>query len=359
MRFRSFALLALPIACGGDVASNADAATDAYVAPDTSLVDAAPPPVGQPPLPPTIVTPPSATTMTFVINQVFLGEADRGGAASASAWKSYGYNIDGKVTTKSSTDVCTLASNAGSSVQVDGDNGIDNSWGSNILPIFQNASGLVTPSKTADDAIAKGGNTTELTLTGLSSDPAQSSTGLSASVYATGIYPGTPTFDLSTDWPVAPSEVKDGKTVASGPVHSFPSSYIANGTFVSGTGTFVFNFAMGAVGWPIVVHHAVVTFDHTAPGAATNGTVSGVIDTTEFIAAFKAVAGRISTSLCASSTLDGISAQFMQAQDILLDGTNGPGTPCTGISIGLGFSGVQIANPTMVSNDPTPPDPCK
>lgn len=37
------------------------------------------------------------------------------------------------------------------------------------------------------------------------------------------------------------------------------------------------------------------------------------------------------------------------AADILEDGTNAPGVPCDGISIGFGFDARLVANPTAVT----------
>lgn len=54
-------------------------------------------------------------------------------------------------------------------------------------------------------------------------------------------------------------------------------------------------------------------------------------------------------SLCSGSAFDSIAQQISQAQDIQLDGTNAAGTPCTAISIGLGFDGVQIGPVDTVS----------
>ncbi|HEY2365979.1 MAG TPA: hypothetical protein VGH87_06315, partial [Polyangiaceae bacterium] len=73
----------------------------------------------------------------------------------------------------------------------------------------------------------------------------------------------------------------------------------------------------------------------------------------------KSVAGRISQSLCGSA-FDGIAQQITQASDIKKDGSNAPGATCDGISIGLGFVGKKIANPTKVAVDDgsVPPDPC-
>jgi hypothetical protein len=63
------------------------------------------------------------------------------GDVTASDWKSIGFNLDGKCTTASSTDVCTLESGAPTSTQDDGATGIDNSYGENLCPIMEATAG--------------------------------------------------------------------------------------------------------------------------------------------------------------------------------------------------------------------------
>lgn len=321
---------------------------------------------GLPPAPCSNCTPASTKVETFAIKTLFLGEADRnGGAASNTAWKSYGYNLDGLTSTKDSTDTCTLAAGAPKTNQIDGNNGIDNAFGEVILPIIQSAASLPTPSSTISAAIDKGDFTIQIQVTGLDDTATQNSTGLTGQLFASGAYDnGTPTFDSTTDWPVSPAILKDGKTIAGGSQVQFSSAYITNGTFVSGDLTkggitVSVSLVFQGVALTLAVNHAVITFDHTSPNAAANGTIAGVINTQDLINGLKQVAGRISTSLCGSA-FDGIAQQITQASDIIHDGTNKSGTACDGISIGLGFTGALVANPTKVAVDDggSSPDPC-
>jgi hypothetical protein len=55
---------------------------------------------------------------------------------SATDWETIGFNLDGLCTTASSTNVCTLAAGALASVQTDGTNCIDNSYGENFCPML-------------------------------------------------------------------------------------------------------------------------------------------------------------------------------------------------------------------------------
>jgi hypothetical protein len=321
------------------------------------------PVAGQPPSKPGTKPSTQPTNVeTFAIQTLLLGEYDRTTKApSTTAWKSYGYNLDGKVTTKESTDVCTAAVKTN---QIDGNNGIDNAFGSVILPIIQTAASLQTPSDTISTAIDKGDFTIQIQVTGLDDTPTQTATGLSGQLYASGSYGATaPTFDSTTDWPVNAQLLVNPTDVTKSSI-VFPDAYVVNGTFVSGdlkAGGITVKISLVFQGVPLTlsVNHAVITFDHTTANDAANGTIAGVIDTSELITGLKSVAGRISQSLCGSA-FDGIAQQITQASDIKKDGSNAAGGTCDGISIGLGFIGKKIANPTKIASDDgaVPPDPC-
>jgi hypothetical protein len=325
--------------------------------------DAGPPPPigGKPPAPPDggVAT---TSVYTFAIKTLYLGEAPYGGGApSNTAWKSFGYDIDGLTTTKTSTNVCTLSAGAPLSNQIDGTNGIDNAFGAVLLPIIQTAASLPTPSATETTFIDQGNYTLQLQVTGLSDDPQQSAVGLTSQLFTSGTYGnGTPAFDSSTDWPVLSTSVNDGKTIASGSTVQFASSYVSNGIFVSGQSgsAITLQLAAGGVSMPLTIHDAVITFSHPSHAVASYGVISGVMATQEFIDALQKVAGLISTSLCGSA-FQGIADQIRQAQDILQNGTNAQNVPCSAISIGLGFDAVLVHDPTqVVTAPPGPPDPC-
>jgi hypothetical protein len=345
-------------ACGGTTTDTGDGG-DAGAPGDAGNPDAP----GKPPPPPADAGPPTSTTMTFALRTLYLGEADRNGdPPSTTAWKDFGVNVDGLVSDKTSTDVCTLYAGAPKTNQVDGNGGIDNAWGATLLPILQTAAALPTPSLVASQAIDTGGWTMQLQVTGLSDDPKQSATGLTAQIFSSGQYDnGTPTFDSATDWPVLSTSVNDGQTIASGAIARFDGAYVTGGTFVSGPGPdpLVLNVDINGVAISFNVHAAAITFDHTSPDAATNGTIAGVLDTQEVVSTFQSIAGQFSITLCGSA-FAGIAQQIDQASDILGDGTNTSGTACNAISIGLGFDAARVANPTKVVPPPSPPpDPCQ
>jgi hypothetical protein len=314
-----------------------------------------------PPKKPADAPTPAADTFTYALDAILLGDTARGGGApSTTAWKDYGFDIDGKQTTKDSTDVCQRKAGAGSNVQVDGNGGIDNSFGANILPIIQSAGSIPNPSEQISNSIKGGGFTIEFKIKGLTKDPKQTNTGLSAELFAGGAFSedgGKPTFATTDDWPVRPELLKDGMTIAGGSKVQFPDSYINNGSFVTPQGTVTISLVFSGVALDLEIQKAVIVMDINGD-QANNGTIAGVINTDKLVNGLKTVAGRISKSLCGSA-FDGIAQQIQQTSDVLSDGTNRSGVPCDAISIGIGFTAKRIANPTKVAGLGTAsPDPC-
>ncbi|MDB4945287.1 MAG: hypothetical protein JWP97_4821 [Labilithrix sp.] len=302
-----------------------------------------------PPGPPAGAAASDTPARTFAINKLFLGETTRENAAKPDAWKDYGYNIDGLITTKTDTNVCTRAAGADSSKQEDGNGGIDNSFGRTVLGFITTL--LPTPSKTLNDSIASGAFTIMLDIKGLSDDPAQNAIGLGGRLLVGGNYGEgkTPSFAPTDSWPYNEN-----------PIVPINGAYINNGTFVNGAGgaTVQLSLLISGQTLSLTINKAVITFKHAPPNDITNGTISGVIDTEALVSGIEKVAGRISPTLCGGATLETVKQTIRQASDIKGDGTNGPGA-CNAISIGLGFTGKRIGPPTTIAAPvPATPDPC-
>lgn len=315
----------------------------------------------------------STTATNFALHTLQLGDTDRMGTTNANAWAAYGFNLDGKATTTTSTDVCTLQTGAPMSVQIDGNGltaggcvsesdceGVDNSFGENILPLVLTVAGSNLDS-TLNTSINSGAFTVMLDIVGLTDSPTQTNTGITGQLFAGAKFAGMPTWTTADNWPVVGGALLKGGTVASGSTIQFPDSYVVNGTWVSGApiATLTLSLSIGGEMLQLNVHQATLTFDHTMPGHAANGTIAGVITTSELVSSLMAIAGHISTSLCNGGTFQSIAQQIEQASDIMSDGSNGPGKECDAISIGLGFTADQIAVPTMVAPATAPqPNPC-
>jgi hypothetical protein len=328
----------------------------------------------------------SATTITtahnYAMQTLYLGDTDRTGTPNMTAWESFGYNLDGLVTTKTSSDVCTLAQGSSKTTQVDGKGGIDNSFGENILPIVITTAGSDASTK-INQSIQDGSFTIMSYVVGFDNTAGSTAnaTGLTGVLLAGGNYAtandgGVPAFNLTTHWPIRPELLTGcpgnicpaGTNPITASTVQFPNAYQADGTFVNGSpATIDVSLSIGGQALDINVHSALITYEPgTTAGTVTNGTIAGTIVTTELIASLMGVAGHISTSLCSGSAFASISQQITQASDIIIDPssgavTNTAGTACNGISIGLGFDADEIALPTSADiAGPTPPapDPC-
>ena len=292
-------------------------------------------------------------TQTFAIDTVFLGESDRvTKAPSTTAWKSYGYNLDGLVTTKDSTDVCTAAVKTN---QIDGNDGIDNAFGSVMVPILQTVLSLQTPSDTTTNGIHAGLYTLQIQIDGLP-DGSAAVNGMNVRVYRSLRSGETaPAFDQTTDWPVLASSLASS---------DLGSALWQTTAYIADDGTFVATMPGDAVllvpvfsDLVLPIRHATITFTRSVPNRLDQGTIAGVIGAADLIAESKKLAGEISFSLCGSA-FDGVAQQMQQASDMFVDGTNHSGAPCDAISIGIGFTATKIANPTQIVPDPVATDPC-
>jgi hypothetical protein len=325
---------------------------------------------------------PTSASHNYAVHTLYLGDTDRTGVASPNAWEAYGYNLDNLVTAKTSTDVCTLAAGASKITQVDGNGGIDNSFGENILPIVITTAGSDAASK-INTAIDEGHFTIMTYITGFddSAGNSTSAAGLKGVLLAGGNYAdlhdgGAPSWDTTTHWPILPTLINGctptgGCPAGTDPVANaqitFPSAYQAGGTFVNGSpGDLNLTLSIGGESLTISVHSALITFQPKAPGEVTGGVIAGTLITTELVSSLQSVAGSISTSLCSGSAFQSIAQQIEQASDIIIDPnshavSNSAGTACNGISIGLGFDATEIAAPTAADIEAVQPaaaNPC-
>lgn len=110
----------------------------------------------------------AGANVVLAVSRIDFGDTDSSGLPST-AWQHLGLNIDGKVTTACSTDVCTPVPGSSRQVQVDGDDGIDNSFGSQLMPIIDTVDS--TFDTDAPTRLRLGGATMLVQLDGLGSSP--------------------------------------------------------------------------------------------------------------------------------------------------------------------------------------------
>ncbi|MCC6554681.1 MAG: hypothetical protein IT372_17040 [Polyangiaceae bacterium] len=297
----------------------------------------------------------SADTV-LAVSQIFLGETNRDGSPNnTNGWKQYGLNLDGRSSTVESTDLCQpAAGGAPAMVYPDGDAGIDNSFGRNVLPVLLGLD--PAPSAQANEAIDAGETTLILKIERLGAT--------STCNAVTKLHRGTslghpPLFDGSDAWPVDPDLLVDPADIESAK-NVFAASSITDNVYRSGPeASFTLYIPMGGFVMALPIRHAelVMAVDPDRKGA-TFGSLGGVLDTEEFAAEFRKAIGALNPSLCEGSTMDSIMNQIRQASDILSDGTQDPAAICNGISIGLGFEMRAVTLGGVGPAAPPLPDPC-
>lgn len=318
--------------------------------------------VGRVPPPPPADNPAAGTDDTVLaVNELFVGDSDRQFNTDPQAWKQFGFNLDGLISSKNGTNHCKLVEGATpSSVKPDGDEGIDNSFGANLIPII--GALAADPSKAITESLTNGDFTLMLKLDKME-DPASKpdQTGINAALYGGAELGSTPAWDGSDQWPVLPELLNNGDI--NDPKVKFPTSYIAGGTWVSGSaGNLNLTVSIQGFELTLTITKAQIAMKVAGAGtsaSATEGVIGGVIETEPLIQQLKLIAGGFDPSLCASSTFESIAMQIRQASDIMSDGTNGdPNQPCNAISIGLGFNAKGVQLGAVAPPAEPPDDPC-
>jgi hypothetical protein len=284
---------------------------------------------------------------TFAITRLYLGDTDPNGTPDAkNGWRSWGYDLDGQGDTATTIHHCQPVGGVDPKRLANGNNGIDNSFGENILPILFGISSKTPAAVNA--ALAAGGPTLLITINQL---------GLGAnynplsSIFIAGADLGSPPKLDGTDvWPF-----EQGSSVG------LLASYVTGNTWVSGPPTTMglVTITLALPGSPAIklglpIGHAIVAMKLDASHQhATGGVIAGVISTSDFTKEILTLQAQFDPSFCFEGPDNSIIAQITQASDIMRDGTQDPSKTCDGISIGLGFD----AEPVLLGGGVTPPPP--
>jgi hypothetical protein len=294
----------------------------------------------------------------LAVTKFYYGDTNFDGTANkVNGWRQYGFNVDGKVSTDTSTDLCKPLNNASpKSVYPDGNNGIDNAFGKNVLPIFL---GITSDfSGQANQAIAAGDYTLILDLEGLGATANQAS--LVSKIYTGAELGAPPKLDGNDCWPVAPEGLTNPADITSAK-SIFPTSSVVMNHWDSGSTGATVQLQIRLTGFTmhLDIRQARVAMD-LAPDhqSATTGQLGGVVETAQLLAEIQRMAGSFDPSLCSGPTIDSILAQVAQASDILNDGTQDPSKPCDGVSIGLGFQTRAVSFSGVALPSPSQTNPC-
>jgi hypothetical protein len=270
---------------------------------------------------------------TFALTKLLFGEGTSG------QWEALGFNIDGLVSTAVSADVCqTNSGGSAATAYPDGNNGIDNSFGRNVLPLMLS----LFPSWVTDVNVGLQDGSFNMLLKSYCLPP----TG-DVPVLTTKLFEGTalgaiPQFDGTDMWPVSPALLANPTDPESSTI-TFDMSSVTGTTFDSGKHqTVVLALPFGpSTRFRLTLHAAQVTMTLAADRkSATSGIIGGVLNTEELVAEVKKVG--YSIGLCDSPLLANLLTSIRQASDIVADGSQDPAKMCNGISIGLGFEMKEV-----------------
>ncbi len=340
--------------CGGDTESTPTDSTDQTGA--------------QPPVAGPADKPGDGAGAVLAVSKLFLGDTNRDGSANKSGgWKAYGFNLDRKISTKESTDLCKPAGGgAPSAIYPDGDNGIDNSFGKNILPIILG----LAPDATSqiNDSIAQGSFTIMMNIEKLGAGTEYNP--LTTKLYAGGDLGMAPSWNGSDMWPVRPELLQCCKSPADcacdqpGDIDNsrvaFTTSYVVDNTWVSGSAApLTLSLSVAGFALNLTIGSAIIAMKMDGSHAsASEGTIAGIINTEDFIEELRKVAGNFDPGLCEGSTFDGLANQLRAASDIMADGSQDASATCSGISIGLGFNASAVQLGAILPPSEPGSDPC-
>ncbi len=260
------------------------------------------------------------------------------GDGNSGQWKALGFNLDGLVSTAVSTGLCKLNDGAqASDPYPDGNNGIDNSFGKNLLPLILG----IDPTWVTDvnNSIQMGNFTALLEVECL--PPTGDASGISTKLFAGTTLGTTPKWDGTDMWPVEPDLLTDPTNPQSSSL-VFPQCSVTGTTFSAGkNGTIVLTIPLMASGVStsikLTLYAAQLTMTLSADRmSATGGVIGGVLNTEDFVTQVNNIG--VLLNLCGSAVLTNLVTQVRQASDIMVDGTQDPTQTCNGISVGLGFT---------------------
>jgi hypothetical protein len=273
------------------------------------------------------------TTNVMAVNALFLGNGNNG------EWKAYGFNLDGLDSTATSTGLCQLNDGAAPDTPYpDGNNGIDNSFGKNLLPVILG----VDPNWVSDvsTALMQGQFTALLEMDNVCTtgdDPS-----FQTKVFAGTPLGMTPKWDGTDMWPVEPDLLNNPKDPES-------SSIVFQGCSVTGQ-MFSFTGTTGVIVLtvPVMLNGKTTSLKLTLNDAHVSmtlsadrksgmmGMIGGVLDTEELVVEADKLIYLL--GYCGTTEQTLVEQLIRQASDIMNDGTQDPTKVCNGISVGFGFS---------------------
>lgn len=301
--------------------------------------------------------------LVLLVDQLFLTDTSPDGTPAVDGWKDSGFNLDGLVSTKESTNLCKPRLGASkTAVYTDGLEGQDNSFGKNLVPILFGLDNEL--GKAINTEIASGKSTSVLRIPNLGGVTEPCAT--TSMLYWGADLGHSPLFDGNDEWPidpfslVTPEDPNSSKWTAGAMLYK--ENVIVIGVNAAHQYNLQYDLRLPVAGTVLVVplRHAVVVIEMDPVTGYGTGRLGAIIPADELVMEIAKVASAFDLGFCDpnSPTLQSILNQLRQASDIMQDGSQDPTQQCDGISIGLRFSVKPgklgpVAPPAM-----PPPDPC-
>ena len=302
---------------------------------------------------------PTGAPLALAIKRIYWGDKNRDGSEDPQAWKDFGFNLDGLVSTPTSTDHCTPAAGADTSlVFQDGNNGIDNAYGARLFPSFLTLAPFGSSELDQEYLEGRGQPFIYLDSVTLNDGSAPDQSGVVARLYHTDTRPATPKWGGSDTWRIASHSLTDLQDNDSSR-YVFSSGYVVGGVWVSGPGQFDLYWPLADTDYFFPFSHAVIIADLSQVPNTVTGIIAGVIDTELWLENVRRSFGALDPSLCSTGAIESIIGHYVGFSDIMKDGGNGdPSQTCDGISVGLPFEAV-VANRGSVKIVEPAEDPCE
>jgi hypothetical protein len=292
-------------------------------------------------------------TLWLMMKRVYLGSKSHLGVDSTTAWREWGFDLDGRCTgleeSRTGVDTCTRATGSDQDVLVDGDLCRDNQFGGRLVPLIK-----VSSANFEDDSnksLAKGTNTWLIRIDDL--DDGADDAYAPGRIYSSGVLEKTdPPLKLDgTDVRTVQSDSIEGGDLEKAKVNLL-GGYLRGNVWVSGDGDdFAIPIPMGgsaAVGMPLVKARMTIQLavDHLSTADCLIG---GALPVASIDTVIKPIASTL--GFCPGTPLyESMRATLLKFPDVVVGSPtlNDPSKPCDGLSLGIGFETVRMVAPTTI-----------
>lgn len=319
------------------------------LAPLGCITDADPPApieLAHPPARPTLST--AGTTRWFVLDHYQLGLSRKeDGVPDANAWKRYGYDLDGRATSKEDSKdnratACNRVTGSPSGVLADGERGIDNAFAQHFMSVVKSL--MFDVETLTNDRVATGGYTFVLRLDNVG---AADNANVPGALWLVGPREA-PKFGANETWPVA--------ATSEAPLQTFANGYMAGGVWVSGDlGKETIDVGVPFLGDALITKLVGGVMSVRVSDGA-DGIIAGAIRGQDFMDAMTPSLMR--RGICpGNASFDVYQTIVKQSADMMVSAGPGGSSECNAMSVGIGFTMKPIKGLAGSTGAPPKPKP--